>query len=76
MKTKFIVSINDLNHYFGEKKVRSQILFDINFNIKFGEIVIMTGPSGSGKTTLLTLNWWLSRQQNFRYCRLHNSDGR
>ncbi|WP_375443055.1 DevA family ABC transporter ATP-binding protein [uncultured Nostoc sp.] len=55
MKTKFIVSINDLNHYFGEKKVRSQILFDINFNIKFGEIVIMTGPSGSGKTTLLTL---------------------
>ncbi|MBE8998329.1 MULTISPECIES: DevA family ABC transporter ATP-binding protein [unclassified Nostoc] len=55
MKTKFIVDINDLNHYFGEKKVRSQILFDINFNIKFGEIVIMTGPSGSGKTTLLTL---------------------
>ncbi|MFS0516076.1 DevA family ABC transporter ATP-binding protein [Nostoc sp. UIC 10607] len=55
MKTKFIVSINDLNHYFGEKKVRSQILFDINFNIRFGEIVIMTGPSGSGKTTLLTL---------------------
>ncbi|MBC1274635.1 DevA family ABC transporter ATP-binding protein [Nostoc sp. UCD121] len=55
MKTKFIVSINDLNHYFGEKRVRSQILFDINFNIKFGEIVIMTGPSGSGKTTLLTL---------------------
>jgi putative ABC transport system ATP-binding protein len=55
MKTKFIVNINDLNHYFGEKKVRSQILFDINFNIKFGEIVIMTGPSGSGKTTLLTL---------------------
>ncbi|MBC1220613.1 DevA family ABC transporter ATP-binding protein, partial [Nostoc sp. UCD120] len=41
--------------YFGEKRVRSQILFDINFNIKFGEIVIMTGPSGSGKTTLLTL---------------------
>ncbi|MEJ6483147.1 DevA family ABC transporter ATP-binding protein [Nostoc punctiforme UO1] len=55
MKTKFIVNISDLNHYFGEKKVRSQILFDINFNIKFGEIVIMTGPSGSGKTTLLTL---------------------
>ncbi len=55
MKPNFIVSINELNHYFGEKKIRSQVLFDINFNIKFGEIVIMTGPSGSGKTTLLTL---------------------
>ncbi|MFN6536338.1 MAG: DevA family ABC transporter ATP-binding protein [Nostoc sp. EkiNYC01] len=55
MKAKYIVNITNLNHYFGEKKIRSQILFDINFNIKFGEIVIMTGPSGSGKTTLLTL---------------------
>ncbi len=54
-KERFIVSIENLNHYFGEKKVRSQVLFDINFNIRFGEIVIMTGPSGSGKTTLLTL---------------------
>ncbi|MEH1776535.1 DevA family ABC transporter ATP-binding protein [Nostoc sp.] len=52
---KFIVTIENLNHYFGEKKIRSQVLFDINFNIKYGEIVIMTGPSGSGKTTLLTL---------------------
>ncbi|MEH1965746.1 DevA family ABC transporter ATP-binding protein [Nostoc sp.] len=55
LKQKFIVTIENLNHYFGEKKIRSQILFDINFNIKYGEIVIMTGPSGSGKTTLLTL---------------------
>ncbi|MEH2158327.1 DevA family ABC transporter ATP-binding protein [Nostoc sp.] len=54
-KQKFIVTIENLNHYFGEKKIRSQVLFDINFNIKYGEIVIMTGPSGSGKTTLLTL---------------------
>ncbi|MEH2107512.1 DevA family ABC transporter ATP-binding protein [Nostoc sp.] len=54
-KQKFIVTIENLNHYFGERKIRSQVLFDINFNIKYGEIVIMTGPSGSGKTTLLTL---------------------
>ncbi|WP_226889210.1 DevA family ABC transporter ATP-binding protein [Nostoc sp. MG11] len=55
MKPKFIVDIKNLNQYFGKRTLRSQILFDINFRIKYGEIVIMTGPSGSGKTTLLTL---------------------
>lgn len=50
-----IVDIRTLNHYFGSKTLKSQILFDINFSIYSREIVIMTGPSGSGKTTLLTL---------------------
>ncbi|MGL4621049.1 MAG: DevA family ABC transporter ATP-binding protein [Waterburya sp.] len=50
-----IISIDNLNHYFGEGALRKQALFDINLEIKTGEIVIMTGPSGSGKTTLLTL---------------------
>ncbi len=50
-----VISIASLNHYFGEGKLRKQILFDINLNIHLGEIVILTGPSGSGKTTLLTL---------------------
>jgi putative ABC transport system ATP-binding protein len=49
------IIIRNLNHYFGEKSLTKQILFDINFEINAGEIVIMTGPSGSGKTTLLTL---------------------
>lgn len=50
-----VISINSLNHYFGEGKLRKQVLFDITLNINLGEIVILTGPSGSGKTTLLTL---------------------
>ncbi|WP_319418807.1 DevA family ABC transporter ATP-binding protein [Pleurocapsa sp. FMAR1] len=50
-----IISIDNLNHYFGAGALRKQVLFDINLEIKTGEIVIMTGPSGSGKTTLLTL---------------------
>lgn len=50
-----VISVSNLNHYFGEGALRKQVLFDINLEISAGEIVIMTGPSGSGKTTLLTL---------------------
>lgn len=50
-----VISIQNLNHYFGQGNLRKQVLFDINLDIYAGEIVIMTGPSGSGKTTLLTL---------------------
>jgi putative ABC transport system ATP-binding protein len=55
MLPKPVIAINNLNHYFGQGKLRKQVLFDINLNIYPGEIIIMTGPSGSGKTTLLTL---------------------
>ena len=50
-----IIKINNLNHYFGERSLRQQVLFDINLELYTGEIAIMTGPSGSGKTTLLSL---------------------
>ncbi|MEA5619126.1 DevA family ABC transporter ATP-binding protein [Cronbergia sp. UHCC 0137] len=50
-----IISIKNLNHYFGNGQLRRQVLFNINLEINIGEIIIMTGPSGSGKTTLLTL---------------------
>ncbi len=50
-----VISIHNLNHYFGNGQLRKQVLFDINLEINAGEIIIMTGPSGSGKTTLLTL---------------------
>jgi putative ABC transport system ATP-binding protein len=50
-----IVRIRNLNHFFGKRSLRKQVLFDINLEIKSGEIVIMTGQSGSGKTTLLSL---------------------
>jgi putative ABC transport system ATP-binding protein len=50
-----IISIYNLNHYFGYGTLRKQVLFNINLEINPGEIIILTGPSGSGKTTLLTL---------------------
>ncbi|MBH8554448.1 DevA family ABC transporter ATP-binding protein [Nostocaceae cyanobacterium CENA357] len=55
MKKEPIISIKNLNHYYGKGSLKKQILFDINLDIYPGEIVIMTGPSGSGKTTLLSL---------------------
>lgn len=59
-----VISIQDLNHYFGEGALRKQALFDINLEINKGEIIIMMGPSGSGKTTLLTLMGGLRSAQS------------
>ena len=50
-----VVAIEQLSHFYGKGALRNQILFDINLELKTGEIVILMGPSGSGKTTLLTL---------------------
>ncbi|GAB1539402.1 DevA family ABC transporter ATP-binding protein [Scytonema sp. NUACC21] len=55
MYTGSVISIKNLNHYYGKGALKKQILFNINLEIAAGEIVIMTGPSGSGKTTLLSL---------------------
>ena len=54
-KLQSILTIKNLNYYFGKKALRKPILLDINLEIKSKEIVILTGPSGAGKTTLLTL---------------------
>ncbi len=49
------IVVEHVDHHFGAGELRKQILFDVNVELRAGEIVIVTGPSGSGKTTLLTL---------------------
>ena len=50
-----VISMRQVNHFYGVGSLRRQVLFDVTCDIWPGEIVIITGPSGSGKTTMLTL---------------------
>jgi ABC-2 type transport system ATP-binding protein len=44
-----VVDVKDLNVYFGDK----QIIHDVSFNVKEGEIIGLFGISGAGKTTII-----------------------
>ena len=44
-----VVEVNRLDFSFGPR----QVLYDINLDVRAGEIMVIMGGSGSGKTTLL-----------------------
>lgn len=50
-----VVEAIDIHHHYGDGAQRVDVLFDINVQVREGELLIVTGPSGSGKTTLLTI---------------------
>jgi sn-glycerol 3-phosphate transport system ATP-binding protein len=45
------VTLKDVSKFYGS----TQVLFDINMNIKDGEILVIVGPSGCGKSSLLRM---------------------
>ncbi|MCR2823334.1 ABC transporter ATP-binding protein [Lederbergia panacisoli] len=49
------LQINNLHKQFNNQKVTSDVLTNINLDIKEGEFVSILGPSGCGKSTLLSI---------------------
>ncbi|MFD1805629.1 MacB family efflux pump subunit [Pasteurella oralis] len=50
-----IIQIKDLNKFFGEGDYRTQVLKNINLEIKKGDFIAIIGASGSGKSTLMNI---------------------
>ncbi|THB81917.1 ABC transporter ATP-binding protein, partial [Pantoea allii] len=48
-----MINVKNLNLSFGDEGARNQVLFDVNLQVKQGEIFGLVGESGSGKTTVL-----------------------
>jgi putative ABC transport system ATP-binding protein len=61
---ELIVSMRGINYTYREGGAGKQVLFDLDFDLRAGEVVILQGPSGCGKTTLLTLIGGLRTIQN------------
>ena len=48
-----MIDVKNLNLSFGDEGARNQVLFDVNLQVKQGDIFGLVGESGSGKTTVL-----------------------
>ncbi len=49
------VKTNTVCKGFGQGETRTEVLKEINFEARLGELLMLVGPSGCGKTTLLSI---------------------
>jgi putative ABC transport system ATP-binding protein len=54
-KRESVVQLENVSYTYREGDSSKQVLFDTDFTLNSGEVVILQGPSGCGKTTMLTL---------------------
>ena len=64
---KDIITINKLSKNYLRKKSKIEILKDVNFKLKEGEIISIIGPSGSGKSTFLNIIGLLDSDYQGKY---------
>lgn len=52
---KIAVKTSGVNKGFGSGEARTEVLKEIDFEARMGELLMLVGPSGCGKTTLLSV---------------------
>jgi len=62
MNDDIIISLRQVNKFYGEGDAKQQVLYDVSFNIRHGDFISIVGTSGSGKTTLLNIIGGLDRR--------------
>ena len=49
------LQIENIEKSFGREQNKVEVLKNISFRAKQGELIVLLGPSGSGKSTLLNI---------------------